>query len=99
MRLAFCHPERSEGSAFLRFACFGALVVVACSKDDKARKGPPATPVRVASAVRIDAPVNILASGVVEPMQSVAVTTQVSGTLLDVAFKEGDVVQKGQLLF
>ena len=54
---------------------------------------------RVASAAKIDAPVNIMASGVVEPMQSVAVTTQVSGTLMDVMFKEGDFVEKGQVLF
>ena len=32
-------------------------------------------------------------------MQTVAVTTQVTGTLLDVIFKEGDVVETGQVLF
>ena len=50
-------------------------------------------------AKRIDAPVTVSASGVVEPMQTVAVTPQVSGTLLDVLFKEGDFVQKGQRIF
>ncbi len=54
---------------------------------------------RVAPARRIDAPVTVVASGVVEPMQTVAVTAQVSGTLLDVLFKEGDFVQKGQRIF
>ncbi|HWH50087.1 MAG TPA: efflux RND transporter periplasmic adaptor subunit [Gemmatimonadaceae bacterium] len=70
----------------------------ACGKSAGARK-PPSTPVRVAAATRIDAPVDVLASGVVEPMQTVAVTTQVSGTLLDVLFTEGQFVVKGQPLF
>jgi multidrug efflux system membrane fusion protein len=70
----------------------------ACGKD-QAKKQLPSTPVRVATAVTIDAPVTITASGVVEPLQSVAVMAQVSGTLLDVMFKEGDAVQKGQVLF
>jgi multidrug efflux system membrane fusion protein len=76
----------------------GVAIAAACGKDQP-KRGPSATPVRVALAQRIDAPVNILASGVVEPVQTVAVTAQVSGSLLDVAFKEGDVVQKGQVLF
>jgi multidrug efflux system membrane fusion protein len=75
------------------------LAAVACGGGGQARKGPPTVPVRVATASLIDAPVNIVASGVVEPMQSVAVTAQISGSLLDVAFKEGDAVTKGQLLF
>ena len=87
---------------FHMLACalaIGALAAAgACSKEQP-KKAQPSTPVRVATATRIDAPVNIMASGVVEPMQTVAVTTQVSGTLLDVAFKEGDVVEKGQVLF
>lgn len=82
----------------LAAGAFIAVVVGACSKDQP-RKGQAATPVRVATAVKIDAPVNIMASGVVEPMQSVAVTTQVTGTLMDVMFTEGDVVEKGQVLF
>jgi multidrug efflux system membrane fusion protein len=83
-----------------RFYVIGLLAsMVACGGSNQARKGNPSTPVRVATAKLIDAPVNIQASGVVEPMQSVAVTAQVSGSLLDVAFKEGDVVRKGQVLF
>src|SRR4051812_30847296 len=72
-------------------------LAIACKGDDKTKKAPPATPVRVATAALIDAPMNVLASGVVEPVQTVAVTAQVSGTLLDVAFKEGDFVQQGQV--
>jgi multidrug efflux system membrane fusion protein len=72
--------------------------VAACHSDQPARK-PSATPVRVAAATRIDAPVTLSASGVVEPMQTVAVTTQVTGTLLDVLFREGETVKAGQVLF
>ena len=54
-------------------AALGVLVL-SCRKEQPTR-GPSATPVRVATAARIDAPVTILASGVVEPMQTVAVTT------------------------
>jgi multidrug efflux system membrane fusion protein len=79
---------------------FLALAVLSfgCSKSQP-KRGQPPTPVRVTPVARIDAPINVLASGVVEPMQTVSVTAQVSGSLLDVAFKEGQVVQKGQVLF
>ena len=77
---------------------FVAALVSACRGGQPARKQA-ATPVRVAIATRVDAPVTVSASGIVEPMQTVAVTTQVSGTLLDVLFSEGEFVQKGQPLF
>ena len=79
-----------------------ALVIAVASGGCKgaapARKQP-STPVRVARATLIDAPVNLMASGIVEPKQTVAVTTQVSGSLQDVLFNEGDFVQAGQVLF
>jgi membrane fusion protein, multidrug efflux system len=81
--------------------CAAAVTVAALAscKGAAPKKPAPATPVRIASVARIDAPVNILASGVVEPVQTVSVTTQVTGSLLDVLFKEGDFVQAGQLMF
>lgn len=63
------------------------------------RGGGGAVPVRVARATRIDAPISIAVSGVVDPMQTVAVTAQVSGALQSVAFTEGQFVSKGQVLF
>lgn len=75
-----------------------ALLLAACSSKQQARTPPP-TPVRVAAAQRIDAPVTLIASGVVEPMQTVAVTTQVTGTVQDVLFREGETVKVGQPLF
>src|SRR5262249_22984299 len=83
----------------VRAPLLAALMIAGACGKEQPKKGQPATPVRVATATKIDAPVTITASGVVEPMQTVAVTAQVTGTLLDVVFKEGDVVQKGQVLF
>jgi len=78
--------------------CLAAIALAACTRSNAAR--PPATtPVRVAKATRINAPISLAASGVVEPMQTVAVTTLVTGALLDVAFHEGDFVKAGDLLF
>jgi multidrug efflux system membrane fusion protein len=62
-------------------------------------RGQPPTAVRVAVAGIMDAPVTVTASGVVDPMQTVAVQSQVSGTLRSVEFREGAFVQPGQVLF
>jgi multidrug efflux system membrane fusion protein len=76
-----------------------ALLLAACNSKSNTGRAQPGTPVRVAAATRINAPISIGASGVVEPMQTVAVTTLVTGTLLDVAFPEGASVTAGQVLF
>lgn len=65
-------------------------------------KQPPASPpvaVTVAKAERGPAPYVIEANGIVEPMQTVAVQSQVGGVLKEVRFREGDEVQAGQVLF
>jgi multidrug efflux system membrane fusion protein len=72
-------------------------IVGACSK--KAPPPPPSIPVNVAPVRRTDIPMLIRATGTVEPVQTVAVQSQISGLLLHVRFKEGDVVQEGQVLF
>ncbi|HEY2374729.1 MAG TPA: efflux RND transporter periplasmic adaptor subunit [Gemmatimonadaceae bacterium] len=82
-----------------RSLAIGAIWLFAACKSNDTPKKPPATPVRVAAVSRIDAPVNLAASGVVEPMQTVAVTTQVTGALLDVLFREGESVTAGRVLF
>jgi multidrug efflux system membrane fusion protein len=43
-------------------------------------------------------PVEVIAIGHVEPVSTVSIEAQVPGQLLDVHFKEGDFVRKGQLL-
>src|SRR5262249_31958114 len=61
--------------------------------------GQGAVPVVVATAVRKAMPITISSIGTAEPSQTVAVRAQITGELTDVGFKEGDDVQKGQLLF
>jgi multidrug efflux system membrane fusion protein len=73
------------------------LILAGCSKKD-----PPATPsvpVTVAVVERRAVPFEIAATGTVEPLQTVSVQAQVGGILRRVAFKEGEEVKQGQLLF
>jgi multidrug efflux system membrane fusion protein len=58
----------------------------------------PATTVGVAVAERADLPVSLDALGTVVPQASVRVRPQVGGVLLQVLFKEGQMVRKGELL-
>lgn len=76
---------------------FALLLTAACS-EQKAPPAPP-VPVTVAAAERRDVPVELTATGTVEPLQTVSVQAQVGGTLLEVDFKEGDEVRRGQVLF
>jgi multidrug efflux system membrane fusion protein len=73
------------------------LLVAACSKA-KAPPTPP-VPVKVATAERRAMPFELAATGTVEPLQTVEVQAQVAGILQRVAFKEGDEVKQGQVLF
>jgi multidrug efflux system membrane fusion protein len=75
----------------------GCLLLAACSKKDPPRTPP--VPVTIATAERRAVPFELVATGTVEPLQTVAVQAQVGGTLRRVAFKEGDEVKRGQLLF
>jgi multidrug efflux system membrane fusion protein len=55
-------------------------------------------PVHVATATQGEMPVVLTALGTVTPLASVTVLPQLSGTLQDVYFKEGQMVKKGDLL-
>ena len=57
-----------------------------------------ASTVGVATAVRADLPVVLEALGTVVPSVTVTVRPQVSGVLTQIAFTEGQMVKKGQLL-
>ena len=59
---------------------------------------PSSVPVAVAAARRMDLPVYLSGLGSVTPSNSVSIKSRVDGQLLQVAFKEGQQVQKGQLL-
>jgi membrane fusion protein, multidrug efflux system len=82
----------------LSAALFGSLVVTSCAKkQDKAPR--PAATVSVVQARRASVPYIIEANGVVTPLQSVAVTSQVDGIIVSVDFQEGQDVSAGQALF
>lgn len=79
----------------------GLITVVAlaaaCSKAPPPKQ--PKIPVRVEAVKTSIVPYVIKQNGVVEPMQTVAVESQVTGILNRVAFTEGKDVQAGQVLF
>src|SRR2546422_818256 len=73
------------------------LLVLGCSH--KGAGGPARVPVTVARAEQRAVPYEIVATGTAEPRQTVAVQSQVTGVLTHVAFREGDEVASGQVLF
>jgi multidrug efflux system membrane fusion protein len=64
----------------------------------KGRGAGPA-PVVAATVVEADMPVILTAPGTVEPLAHVAIRTRVDGQIVEVAFKEGDLVTEGSVLF
>lgn len=75
----------------------GLLVLAGCAEQE-APPTPP-VPVTVAVAERRMVPFELAATGTVEPIQTVAVQAQISGVLQRVAFREGEEVKRGQVLF
>lgn len=80
-----------------------ALVAIACG-NHQANPGAfgaskQATPVRVASVVEQAVPVRLSNFGRVEPYTTISVKAQVSGELQRIWFKEGDLVEKDQVLY
>ena len=73
------------------------LAAAACSSTEGRQASK--VPVSVARVEQRAVPYQIGATGTVEPMRTVDVTTQVSGSLLRVHFAEGDEVGVGQVLF
>lgn len=80
-----------------RALCLTVAALAGCSKPVAPRRTLPV--VQVAPAALRDVPVVLQATGTVEPIQTAAVAAQVDGILERVTFREGDEVQRGQLLF
>jgi membrane fusion protein, multidrug efflux system len=83
-----------------------ALVLSGCSgsssessKQAAKRASPPDAPVSMAVAVERDVPIQLQAIGHVVPFSTVAVRSQVDGTLEGVHFKEGAEVKRDELIF
>ena len=69
------------------------------AREKPAAKGPAAVPVAVVAAVQQTVPVRLQAIGNVEAYSSVAVKSRVDGQILEVEFREGQEVRKGEVLF
>src|SRR5262247_3927667 len=73
--------------------------VWSCTAQTAAPPPSAGVPVVVAKVSQKLMPVEVTSVGNVEAISTVAIRAQVSGELLEVHFKEGDFVRKGQLLF
>ena len=82
--------------AVVLFMYFGAEIR---ANERKAPKGPPAIPVTVEPVLQQLVPFRIQAIGNVEAYSTVSVKARVDGQIVEVGFKEGEEVRKGQTLF
>ncbi|HVN28830.1 MAG TPA: efflux RND transporter periplasmic adaptor subunit [Candidatus Binataceae bacterium] len=91
----------SSGVSIFAFAMLAMLGVAACHGNDAAQPfgGHGAVPVMVAKAVRKTVAQRLHAIGRVESYSTVEVKSQVNGQVMQVNFKEGQEVHKGDLLF
>src|SRR6185312_8552902 len=78
-------------------AALSWMLALGCSKQGGG--GAFRVPVTVARAEQRSVPYELLGTGTVEPRQTASVQAQVTGILTRVAFREGDDVAAGQLLF
>jgi multidrug efflux system membrane fusion protein len=98
------NEECRRASTFLRSAfcvlhsAFVVLILAACS-GTKQKPPEERIPVTVAVAQQKDIPLQIRAIGSVQPLATVAVRALVGGQLMNVWFREGDDVARGQRLF
>ena len=75
-----------------------AVAVVSCSKPQSKPQRPPIA-VAVVAARRAPVPYTLDANGIVTPIQSASVASQVDGIVTEVLFHEGQEVARGQPLF
>ena len=87
--------------AALLLAATAACTANSTAGDTKGGRagGTPAVPVTTATVVKKPMPIEIQVIGAAEPYSMVAIRSQTTGQLLKVNFREGDVVQQGQVLF
>ena len=91
--------RRRTGWILVSTALAGLGVLASgCAKQQAAPQPRPPIPVVVGTVIRKAMPVEVVAVGNVEAYSTVSIKAQVPGQLMDVHFKEGDFVRKGQLL-
>jgi membrane fusion protein, multidrug efflux system len=76
-----------------------AAALAACTRAERQASGPPTVPVTAALVERMDVPLEVTAVGRVDAFSTVAVRTRVGGEVTRVAFREGEDVKAGALLF
>jgi len=69
------------------------------AKEKQVVKAPAASPVAVIAAVQQTVPVRLQAIGNVEAYSTVAVKSRVDGQIVEVPFREGQEVKKGEVIF
>ena len=77
----------------------GCGLLSSCSGSKAAPPRVTAVPILAATVEKKDVPLQVRAIGAVEAYSNVSVKTQITGELTGVHFKEGQEVNKGQLLF
>ncbi len=80
-------------------ALFGCGLLSSCNGSKTAPPRMTAVPILAATVEQKDVPLQVKAIGAVEAYSNVSVKTQITGELTGVHFKEGQDVNKGQLLF
>lgn len=91
------HSESSLGLLILALVLLAALLWYFFAHRPHTN---PVKPVPIVSGVATtrDVPIYISALGTVTPVYTVTVQSQINGLLMQVLFKEGDLVKKGQLI-
>ena len=90
-----------DTQAILPALLIATAALTGCGKQENAAASAPlpAAPVVVATAELRDVPVEVRSIGNVETIETVAIKSQITGQIFSVHFKEGQDVQKGDLLF
>ncbi len=80
-------------------AVTAAGTLAGCTAAPQAKPQRPSVSVAMTPVVRASVPYTIEANGVVTPLQSAVVAAQVDGIIMEVAFREGQDVARGAVLF
>lgn len=101
--------KQGASKRWIVFGGVGALVVAVAlfayfgpeirANERKTPKGPPAIPVTVEPVVQQLVPFRLQGIGNVEAFSTVALKARTDGQIIEVGFKEGEEVRKGQVLF
>jgi multidrug efflux system membrane fusion protein len=95
--------SRAPSFAIAAFAAGSVLFLAACKRQDRNQSGvprkKPVVPVVVAEVIRKDMPITVRAIGRVTSPATVSVKPQVTGTISEVHFTDGQAVKTGDPLF